>query len=134
MYQKSTSGGVLDLLNDLENNNIDVMNGSKDKKLNGQLSDIFEKKAFKIRICYRMLTPDTCYVMLVKMKKSTRDTKYNIEIENRRLNTEIDYQRVKKLLQDPKAREELISSNEEIKKEIEKYIKENGRGGHLNAI
>ena len=68
---------VLDLLNDLQNNNISVMNETKDKKLNGQLSDIFEKKAFKIRICYRILTPDTCYVMLVKMKKSTRDTKYN---------------------------------------------------------
>lgn len=72
--------------------------------------------------------------MLVKMKKSTRDTKYNAEIENRKLNTESDYQRVKKLLQDPKSREDLISSNEEIKKEIEKYIKENGRGGYQNAI
>ena len=125
---------VLDLLNDLQNNNISVMNETKDKKLNGKLSDIFEKKAFKIRICYRILTPDTCYVMLVKMKKSTRDTKYNAEIENRKLNTESDYQRVKKLLQDPKSREDLISSNEEIKKEIEKYIKENGRGGYQNAI
>ncbi len=127
-------GDILELLNDLEDNNIDVMNGAKDKKLNGLLSDIFEKKAFKIRICYRMLTPDTCYVMLVKMKKSTRDTKYNFEIENRKINTECDYQRVKKLLQEPKSREELISSNEQIKNEIEKYIKENGRGGRHNGI
>ena len=125
---------IQDLLNDLENNNVDVMQESKDKKLNGLLSDIFEKKAFKIRICYRMLTPDTCYIMSVKMKKSTRDTKYNTEIENRKINTENDYQRVKKILQDPKSREDLINSNEEIKKEIEKYIKENGRGGHHYGI
>lgn len=125
---------VLDLLNDLQNNNISIMNETKDKKLNGLLSDIFEKKAFKIRICYRMLTPDTCYVMLVKMKKSTRDTKYNAEIENRKLNTDSDYQRVKTLLQDPKSREDLINESEQIKDEIEKYIKENVRGGHQNAI
>lgn len=126
--------GVLDLLNDLENNNIDVMNGTKDKKLNGQLSGTFEKKAFKIRICYRMLTPDTCYIILVKMKKSNNDLKDRTEIENRCLSTENDYQRVRKLLQDPKSREDLINSNEEIKKEIEKYIKEHGRGGHHNGI
>lgn len=81
-----------------------------------------------------MLTPDTCYVMLAKMKKSNNDLKDRLEIENRKLNTESDYQRVKKLLQDPKSREELINSNEEIKKEIEKYIKENGRGGHHYGI
>ena len=125
---------VLDLLNDLQNNNISVMNETKDKKLNGQLSDIFEKKDFKVRICYRMLTPDTCYVMLAKMKKSNNDLKDRLEIENRKLNTESDYQRVKKLLQDPKVREELVSSNKEIKKEIEKYIRENSRGGYQNAI
>ena len=125
---------VLDLLNDLQNNNISVMNETKDKKLNGQLSDIFEKKAFKIRICYRILTPDTCYVMLVKMKKSTRDTKYNAEIENRKINTDSDFKRVKNLLLDPKSREELISESEQIKDKIEKYIKENGRGGYQNAI
>ena len=72
--------------------------------------------------------------MLVKMKKSTRDTKYNSEIENRKINTDSDFKRVKNLLLDPKSREELISESEQIKKEIEKYIKENGRGGHHNAI
>ena len=127
-------GGILDLLNDLENNNIDVMNDSKDKKLNGLLSGIFEKKDFKVRICYRMLTSDTCYVMLAKMKKSNNDLKDRMEIENRRLNTEVDYQRVKKLLQDPKSREELIIANKQIKNEIENYIKEYGRGGRHNGI
>ena len=72
--------------------------------------------------------------MLVKMKKSTRDTKYNAEIENRKINTDSDFKRVKNLLLDPKSREELISESEQIKDKIEKYIKENGRGGYQNAI
>lgn len=126
---------VLELLNKLEDN-IYEGNEAKDKKLvgNKNITDIYEKKDFKVRICYRMLTPDTCYVMLAKMKKSNNDLKDRMDIENRKLNTESDYQRVKKLLQDPKSREELISSNEQIKNEVVKYIKENGRGGHHNGI
>lgn len=126
---------ILELLSELEYNIYDN-NETKDRKLanNRNITNIYEKKDFKVRICYRMLTPDTCYVMLVKMKKSNNDLKDRLEIENRKLNTESDYQRVKKLLQDPKSREELINSNEEIKKEIEKYIKENGRGGHHYGI
>ena len=126
---------ILELLSKLEYNIYDN-NETKDRKLanNRNITNIYEKKDFKVRICYRMLTPDTCYVMLVKMKKSNNDLKDRLEIENRKLNTESDYQRVKKLLQDPKSREELINSNEEIKKEIEKYIKENGRGGHHYGI
>lgn len=126
---------VLELLNKLEDNIYEV-NEIKDKKLvgNKNITDVYEKKDFKVRICYRMLTPDTCYVMLAKMKKSNNDLKDRLEIENRKLNTESDYQRIKKLLQDPKVREELVSFNKEIKKEIEKYIRENGRGGHHNAI
>lgn len=126
---------VLELLSKLEYNIYDN-NETKDRKLanNRNVTNIYEKKDFKVRICYRMLTPDTCYVMLAKMKKSNNDLKDRLEIENRKLNTESDYQRVKKLLQDPKSREELINSNEEIKKEIEKYIKENGRGGHHYGI
>lgn len=126
---------VIELLNKLENN-IYEGNETKDKKLigNKNITDIYEKKDFKIRICYRMLTPDTCYVMLAKMKKSNNDLKDRLEIENRKLNTESDYQRVKRLLQDPKSREELISESEQIKNEIEKYIKEHGRGGHRNGF
>lgn len=126
---------ILELLSKLEYNIYDN-NETKDRKLanNRNVTNIYEKKDFKVRICYRMLTPDTCYVMLAKMKKSNNDLKDRLEIENRKLNTESDYQRVKKLLQDPKSREELINSNEEIKKEIENYIKENGRGGHHYGI
>lgn len=126
---------ILELLSKLEYNIYDN-NETKDRKLanNRNITNIYEKKDFKVRICYRMLTPDTCYVMLVKMKKSNNDLKDRLEIENRKLNTESDYQRVKNLLKDPKSRKELINSNEEIKKEIEKYIKENGRGGHHYGI
>ena len=126
---------ILELLSKLEYNIYDN-NETKDRKLanNRNITNIYEKKDFKVRICYRMLTPDTCYVMLAKMKKSNNDLKDRLEIENRKLNTESDYQRVKNLLKDPKSREELINSNEEIKKEIEKYIKENGRGGHHYGI
>lgn len=126
---------ILELLSKLEYNIYDN-NETKDRKLanNRNVTNIYEKKDFKVRICYRMLTPDTCYVMLAKMKKSNNDLKDRLEIENRKLNTESDYQRVKNLLKDPKSREELINSNEEIKKEIEKYIKENGRGGHHYGI
>lgn len=90
---------VLELLNKLEDNIYEV-NEIKDKKLvgNKNITDVYEKKDFKVRICYRMLTPDTCYVMLAKMKKSNNDLKDRLEIENRKLNTESDYQRVKKLL------------------------------------
>lgn len=126
---------ILELLSELEYNIYDN-NETKDRKLanNRNITNIYEKKDFKVRICYRMLTPDTCYVMLVKMKKSNNDLKDRLEIENRKLNTESDYQRVKNLLKDPKSREELININEQIKSEIEKYIKENGRGGHHYGI
>ena len=126
---------ILELLSKLEYNIYDN-NETKDRKLanNRNITNIYEKKDFKVRICYRMLTPDTCYVMLVKMKKSNNDLKDRLEIENRKLNTESDYQRVKKLLKEPKSREELININEQIKSEIEKNIKEHGRGGHHNGI
>lgn len=126
---------ILELLSKLEYNIYDN-NETKDRKLanNRNITNIYEKKDFKVRICYRMLTPDTCYVMLAKMKKSNNDLKDRLEIENRKLNTESDYQRVKNLLKDPKSREELIIANEQIKNEIEKYIKERGRGGHHNGI
>lgn len=126
---------ILELLSKLEYNIYDN-NETKDRKLanNRNITNIYEKKDFKVRICYRMLTPDTCYVMLVKMKKSNNDLKDRLEIENRKLNTESDYQRVKNLLKDPKSREELININERIKSEIEKNIKEHGRGGHHNDI
>lgn len=126
---------VLELLNKLEDN-IYEGNETKDKKLAGNknVTDVYEKKDFKVRICYRMLSPDTCYVMLAKMKKSNNDLKDRMDIENRKLNTERDYQRVKKILQDPKSREELIMVNEQIKRELENYIKEYGRGGHHNGI
>lgn len=112
---------ILELLSKLEYNIYDN-NETKDRKLanNRNITNIYEKKDFKVRICYRMLTPDTCYVMLVKMKKSNNDLKDRLEIENRKLNTESDYQRVKNLLKDPKSREELININERIKSEIEK--------------
>lgn len=112
---------ILELLSKLEYNIYDN-NETKDRKLanNRNITNIYEKKDFKVRICYRMLTPDTCYVMLVKMKKSNNDLKDRLEIENRKLNTESDYQRVKNLLKDPKSREELININEQIKSEIEK--------------
>lgn len=123
---------ILELLSKLEYNIYDN-NETKDRKLanNRNITNIYEKKDFKVRICYRMLTPDTCYVMLVKMKKSNNDLKDRLEIENRKLNTESDYQRVKNLLKDPKSREELININEQIKSE---NIKEHGRGGHHNGI
>ena len=126
---------ILELLSKLEYNIYDN-NETKDRKLanNRNITNIYEKKDFKVRICYRMLTPDTCYVMLVKMKKSNNDLKDRLEIENRKLNTESDYQRVKNLLKDPKSREELININEQIKSEIEKNIKEHGREGHHNGI
>lgn len=126
---------ILELLSKLEYNIYDN-NETKDRKLanNRNITNIYEKKDFKVRICYRMLTPDTCYVMLVKMKKSNNDLKDRLEIENRKLNTESDYQRVKNLLKDPKSREELININEQIKSEIEKNIKEHSRGGHHNGI
>lgn len=126
---------ILELLSKLEYNIYDN-NETKDRKLanNRNITNIYEKKDFKVRICYRMLTPDTCYVMLAKMKKSNNDLKDRLEIENRKLSTESDYQRVKNLLKDPKSREELININEQIKSEIEKNIKEHERGGHHNGI
>jgi len=93
--------------------------------------EVCPKKAITWESGRSIIDQDKC----IKCGKCIDVCKFGaVEIENRKLNTESDYQRVKNLLKDPKSREELININEQIKSEIEKSIKEHGRGGHHNGI
>lgn len=101
---------------------------------NAKLSKVHELKPFKIRIFYKILSQDTVYVLMIKMKKSNNALRDRREIEERVEQSTKQYERLKKEIKDPKKKEELIGQNKELldrilghiehKKRWHKWVKE----------
>lgn len=102
----------------------------KDKRLisNAKLAKIHELKPFKVRICYKILSEDCVYIMIVKSKKSNNDKKDVEEIIDRNQKTEVEFAKLKKDLKDPLKKQQIIEENKFIQDKIFQYINSNKRG------
>lgn len=94
-----------------------------DKKMVG----IHEIKEFKIRLFYKNLSPDTVYVLMVRMKKSDNDRLDREEIINRTSQRNKQYERLKKEVKDPMKKEELIQEHKKTLDRLLGNIKHNKR-------
>ena len=120
---------VEECLSNLENGFIEE-NNQKGKKLgaDAKLSGLHEIKTFKVRVFYKNLTPDTVYIMMARMKKSTNDLIDRSEPVERNKKTTGEFEELKEEIKDPIKKEQLIEQNNEIRKRIKEHIKENRRG------
>lgn len=125
-------GTIFEMLQSLESG-ITEENKSKARLFvsSSKLSYIHEIKEFKVRITYRIISENTLYIMLVKMKKSDNDKLDREEIVNRKKSTQKDYDRVERIVSDSKEKEKLFEINEEIKNRIYNNLNTNRRD--LNA-
>lgn len=92
-----------------------------------KLASIHEIKEFKVRLFYKNLTPDTVYVLMVRMKKSDNDRLDREEIRNRASQTNKQYESLKKEIKDPVKKEELIKQNKEHLDRILGHIEQKKR-------
>ncbi len=78
-----------------------------------KLSGLHEIKSYQTRVIYRKLTEDCVYVMLVRQKK---DDNSQIDREmpiNRKQSTATQFDQIKKAMEDPVKRNEIIRQNDE---------------------
>lgn len=99
----------------------------KSLKNNAKLANIHEIKPFKVRIFYKNLSPDTVYVMLVRMKKGNNDLLDREEAIIRNKNTLQEFNKIKQDIKDPQLKEIIIEENKERYKQIFEKIKTNRR-------
>lgn len=95
---------------------------------NAKLSKVHELKPFKTRIFYKILSQDTVYVLMIKMKKSNNALRDRREIEERVDQRSKQYERFKKEIKEPKRKQELIEQNQEILDRILGNIEHKKRG------
>ena len=123
-------GVIGELLTKLQNGTIDnnVQKARSfttiDKKLNG----IQELKDFKVRLFYKNLSPDTVYVLMVRMKKSDNDRLDREEIKDRASQRNKQYESLKKLIKDSDKKEELVNEHNKILLNILSSIEHKKRG------
>lgn len=96
-------------------------------KVDRKMVGLHELKEFKVRLIYKNLSPDTVYVLIVRMKKSDNDRLDRKEIINRASQSNDQYERLKKEIKEPKRKEELIEQNQKILDRILGHIEHNKR-------
>lgn len=108
-------------------------NTVKGKKLisDKRMEGIHEVKEFKVRVIYRMLTPDTVYVMMAKMKKSDNGKKDREEIVTRSKSVDQEYEVLKINMENPETKARIIEENEVIRNRIFASIEEKKRGKNV---
>lgn len=94
----------------------------KQLKSTNKIVGLHEIIHFKVRVTYRILSNDTIYVLMAKMKKSTWDARDRKETIDRATQRNKQYKRLKKEIKDPIKKEELI---QEHKKTLDRLL------GHL---
>lgn len=119
---------VLECLNRIENN-YQENNVEKARAFvnNPKLSGLHEMKEFKIRVIYKILTPDCVYIILSRMKKDNNALIDREAVLNRNKQIEKQYQRLKKDLLDENKKNEIINENELIKENIFNIINNSKR-------
>lgn len=88
---------------------------------------IHEIKEFKVRLFYKNLSPDTVYVLMVRMKKSDNDRLDRGELINRASLINKQYESLKKEIKDLVIKEELIKQNKEYLDRILGHIEQKKR-------
>ncbi len=96
--------------------------------INSKLVGLHEIKEFKLRVIYKILDKDTAYILLARMKKDNCESLDRDEMINRSENTDKEYQRLKREIENKDKKEKLIEEHKEIKENIFEYIKTRGRG------
>lgn len=121
---------IIKMLEKLQNG-VEETNSEKAKKMkstNKKIVGIHELKEFKIRLFYKILSKDTVYVLMIRMKKANYDALDRNDVINRVSLINKQYEKIKKLIQYPEIKEELIAENEEMLKYIYDYLNKNRRG------
>ena len=119
----------------IENGLIELQEGSKEDNTvkgrqltnNSKLANIHELKFFKIRLMYKILAPNTLYIMMARMKKSDNDCNDRREVINRANQTKKEYEELKEIIKDPIKKEELILEHKEYIEKIIGNINKNKR-------
>lgn len=101
---------------------------SKNLVNNNKLAGLREKNPFKVRVFYRILSNDTAYVMLARMKKGNNDLLDRTEAIVRKKKTETEFNRIKEEIKNLARKEELIAENDLITEKLFTFIKEHRRG------
>lgn len=125
---KEKYSDIINCLSRLESGEEET-NTEKSKQLtsNSKLAGIHEIKAFQIRLFYRKLSYDCCYVIMVKTKK---DNNSRLDYEgpiNRNNNTRNEFREIKIKIKDVNFREKLISENQNILQNIYEKLKNEKR-------
>lgn len=124
-YLQSVSDSLKQLQEGFTEENLEKGKGMTN---NAKLSKVHELKPFKVRIFYKILSPDTVYVLMARMKKSNNDLRDRREIEERVDQRNKQYEQLKKLIKDPVEKERLIQEHNEILERMLGHIKHNKRG------
>lgn len=80
---------------------------------NPKLSGLHEIKSYQTRLVYRKLTEDCVYVMLVRQKKDDNSQIDRESVISRRQATTAQFNQIKKAMEDPIKRDEIIRQNDE---------------------
>ena len=121
---------VIKMLQNLQNG-INENNDEKSKSMttvNKKMAGLKEVKEFKVRLFYKNLSPDTVYVLIVRMKKSDNDSLDRNEAIRRAVQRNNQYMELKKQIKDPQMKEKLIDENEKILSDLCEYLNQNKRG------
>ena len=120
---------VIDCLDKLREGVIDG-DEKKEKRFknNACLQGLHEKKAFQVRIVYRVLAPDMLYVMMVRIKKNDNDS---VDVDGpvlRKKTTLPEYETLKKQIQGIDKKNAIIVANQEIYGRIVALLDKKKRG------
>jgi len=104
-------------------------NDEKGKQLknNGKIAKVHEIKQFKVRVMYKILAPDTLYIIMTRMKKDNNSKKDRDEVIIRNKQTEKEFNMLKNILKDPTAEKQIIDENQNTYNYLFEYLKERGR-------
>lgn len=120
---------IIEMLEMLENGIIENNVVQARAFLNNQkLSGCHEIKAFKVRIIYKILSPDTVYVLLAKLKKSDNDYRDREEIIIRANNQSRQYELLKEQLKNPQTKDVIIKEHQKKLTNIYDYLNKRKRG------
>lgn len=109
-YLQSVEDSLMQLQDGFVEDNIEK---GKSMTNNVKLSKVHELKHFKVRIIYKILSPDTVYILMIKMKKSNNALRDRREMEERVEQRTKQYEQLKIKIKDPVIKEELIRQNKE---------------------
>lgn len=111
--------------NMLENN---VEKAVQARSVNEKLINLHYIKEFKIRTYYRMLSDDIVYVMMTRIKKDDNSKLDREEPIVRKNQTEKEFNKYKKILNDEEKINEILLEHEQIKNRILEQLNSKKRG------